>query len=103
MSGRHEPFGNRGASALTVTPHEIYHFGRFSLDVARGCLHCKDREIVLRPKSYAVLTYLVERADRLISKDELMQAVWPKQIVTDDSRRVVSVRCARHWATTARR
>jgi TolB-like protein/DNA-binding winged helix-turn-helix (wHTH) protein/Tfp pilus assembly protein PilF len=39
----------------------------------------------LRPQAFAVLRYFVEQAGRLVTKDELMQAVWPGIAVTDDS------------------
>jgi TolB-like protein/DNA-binding winged helix-turn-helix (wHTH) protein len=60
-------------------------FGRFVLDLARGSLHSGDRELPLRPKTWAVLRYLAEHPDRLISKEELLEAVWPGLIVTDDT------------------
>ncbi len=41
--------------------------------------------IPLRPQAFAVLRHLAERAGRLVSKDELMDAVWPGIAVTDDS------------------
>jgi predicted ATPase/DNA-binding winged helix-turn-helix (wHTH) protein len=62
-----------------------YRFGNFTLDVGKGCLLKGDTEIKLRPKVYETLKYLVEHAGRLISKQELMQAVWPDAFVTDDS------------------
>jgi predicted ATPase len=37
----------------------------------------------LRPKSFAVLRYLVAHPERLLSKDELVQAVWPDTAVSD--------------------
>lgn len=42
-------------------------------------------EIKLRPKSFEVLIFLVENSGRLITKDELIQAVWQGMAVTDDS------------------
>ena len=39
----------------------------------------------LRPQAFAVLRYLAEHAGRVVTKDELMQAVWPGIAVTDDS------------------
>ena len=63
----------------------IYRFERFTLDLAGGCLRAEDREIALRPKSFKLLRHLVENAGRLVSKDELMKALWPNVIVTDDS------------------
>jgi TolB-like protein/Flp pilus assembly protein TadD len=41
--------------------------------------------IALRPQAFAVLRYLAENPDRLVTKDELMAAVWPDVAVTDDS------------------
>ncbi len=42
-------------------------------------------ERVLRPQSFATLRYLIESPNRLVTKDELMQAVWHGVAVTDDS------------------
>ena len=62
-----------------------YDFGEFSLDLTRGCLTAQGAEVKLRPKSFAVLSYLVENRGRLISKDELIEAVWRDTAVTDNS------------------
>lgn len=62
-----------------------FEFREFKLDVARGCLLKGEKEIKLRPKVYEALKYLVENPGRLISKKELIQAVWPETFVTDDS------------------
>jgi DNA-binding winged helix-turn-helix (wHTH) protein len=50
-------------------------FDRYVLDRARGCLIHDEAEIPLRPKTFAVLDYLVENSARLVSKDELFSAV----------------------------
>jgi DNA-binding winged helix-turn-helix (wHTH) protein len=60
-------------------------FDRYVLDLDRGCLLLDGGEIALRPKTFAVLRYLIENSGRLISKDELFAAVWPKLTVTDDA------------------
>ena len=60
-------------------------FDSFVLDLPRGCLLHDGREIALRPKTFAVLTHLVQHAGTLVSKDELLAAVWPNLIVTDDT------------------
>jgi predicted ATPase/DNA-binding winged helix-turn-helix (wHTH) protein len=62
-----------------------FQFGAFTLDLARGSLSAAGREIALRPKSFAVLRYLLEKAGRLVSKDELVEAVWPNIFVGDDA------------------
>jgi adenylate cyclase len=64
---------------------ELYLFEGFALDLTRGSLRGADGEIELRPKNFELLRYLVQNAGRLISKDELINAVWPNVIVSDDS------------------
>jgi TolB-like protein len=64
----------------------VYRFDRFTLDLVRGALLAAGgTEIALRPKAFALLRQLVENAGRLIDRDEIMAAVWPGVIVTDDS------------------
>src|SRR5512134_3412896 len=58
-------------------------FGPFRLDPANACLWCDAEAIVLPPKVFAVLHYLVTHPDRLVSKDELLDAVWPETAVSD--------------------
>lgn len=57
----------------------------FTLDRVRCCLWAGESEIGLRPKSFDVLRLLVERHGRLVTKDEIFDAVWPNVAVTDDS------------------
>jgi DNA-binding winged helix-turn-helix (wHTH) protein/quercetin dioxygenase-like cupin family protein len=62
-----------------------YRFGAFVLNVERGCLQRDGRDLDLRPKAFDVLRYLVERAGKLASKDELVELAWPNVTVSDDS------------------
>ena len=41
--------------------------------------------IPLSGRAYDVLAYLVENRDRVVSKDELIKAVWPHSIVEDNN------------------
>lgn len=52
-------------------------FGAFTLDAVNECLWRDGRRIPLPPKPFAVLRYLVENAGRLVSHDELLDALWP--------------------------
>jgi DNA-binding winged helix-turn-helix (wHTH) protein len=70
---------------MNASFHRNYVFDRFTLDLARGCLMREGEELKLRPKSFKALIYLVENAGRLISKEELICAIWPDVAVTDDS------------------
>src|SRR5262245_10550548 len=58
-------------------------FPPFRLDLAGQRLWHGEREIRLRPKTFAVLRYLAERPGRLVSTAELLSAVWPGVAVTD--------------------
>ncbi|TMJ32523.1 MAG: transcriptional regulator [Alphaproteobacteria bacterium] len=60
-------------------------FDRYVLDLDRGCLLLDGHEVPLRPKTFAVLRYLVENAGRLVSKDDIFAAVWANLAVTDDT------------------
>jgi TolB-like protein len=59
-------------------------FGRFELDPTRSCLLTEGREIPLRPPTYSVLAYLAARPGRRVPTEELMDAVWPGVIGSDD-------------------
>ena len=63
----------------------VLTFDRFALDLTRGILRVADEEIVLRPKTFEVLRHLAQNAGRLVSRQELHEAVWPKVAVTDNS------------------
>jgi formylglycine-generating enzyme required for sulfatase activity len=63
----------------------ILLFDRFALDLARGCLRVGDQDVELRPKTFAVLCYLADNAGRLVTKQELHDAVWADVAVSDDS------------------
>jgi TolB-like protein/DNA-binding winged helix-turn-helix (wHTH) protein len=54
-------------------------FGEQTLKDASG------NTIVLRPQCFAVLRVLAAKSNQLVTKDELIQAVWPGTAVTDDS------------------
>lgn len=62
-----------------------YRFGGFTLDPNRGALLRGGEEIGLRPKSYAVLHYLVKHHGRLVTKRELLDAIWGHSYVSDGS------------------
>lgn len=58
-------------------------FPPFRLDPTNERL-MRDQDVIpLRPKSFAVLRYLAERPDKLVRKEELIEALWPGIYVTD--------------------
>ena len=56
-------------------------FESFRLDTSNECLWQNRLQINLPPKPFAVLRYLVENPGRLISHDELLDALWPETYV----------------------
>jgi pimeloyl-ACP methyl ester carboxylesterase/DNA-binding winged helix-turn-helix (wHTH) protein len=60
-----------------------YKFGPFSLDLVNQRLLTAEGEIPLRPKVFAVLAHLVDRAGSLVTRTELLGAIWPDSYVDD--------------------
>lgn len=60
-------------------------FGDFVLDFDRVELRRGAEIVPLRPKAFDLLAVLVNHPGRVMSKDELIAAVWPGVVVTDDS------------------
>ena len=58
-------------------------FGPFHLDTENACVWCGSEALHLTPKAFAVLNILLAHPGRLVTKDELWQAVWPGIAVTD--------------------
>jgi DNA-binding winged helix-turn-helix (wHTH) protein len=65
-----------------VQPTSIL-FPPFRLDLLNERLWQGTQGIALRPKTFAVLRYLAERQGRLVTKAELLGALWPGLYVTD--------------------
>ena len=61
----------------------IYRFGEFELEETRRELRLRGREIALQPRVFDLLLHLVKQRDRLVTKDELLAALWPDVIVVD--------------------
>src|SRR6202795_4675185 len=55
---------------------DLYRFGQFVLDPARRTLSRADSPISLTPKAFDVLLFLVQNPNRLVTKEELLHAVW---------------------------
>ena len=67
-----------------MTPERILTFGHFRLDPVSGHLYRSQQIVALTPKAFALLQFLTGQAGRLVSKQELLGAVWPGVFVGDD-------------------
>ena len=65
-----------------------YVFGPFRLELGAGVLRRDGEEVALTPKAFALLRCLVERAGLLVSREELLEAVWPATFVGDEALKV---------------
>lgn len=57
------------------------YFCGFQLDAGNECLWRGEQQVMLPPKPFLVLRYLVEHPGRLITHDELLDALWPETFV----------------------
>ena len=58
-------------------------FGKFRLDFTNECLWHDALSISLRPKAFAVLKLLIENPGHLVSKQKVLDTVWPNTFVGD--------------------
>jgi len=58
-------------------------FGPFRFDVINHCLWQGSRQLTLRPKASAVLHVLVGHAGQLVTREALLETVWPETYVSD--------------------
>ena len=62
---------------------DFYRFGQFVLDPGRRVLSCADSPVSLTAKAFDVLLFLAQNPNRLVTKEELLQAVWGDTIVEE--------------------
>ena len=63
----------------------IYHIGSFELDLATVELRQDGAPCPLEPQVFALLAFLIEHRERVVSKDEIFEKVWDGRIVTDSA------------------
>ena len=81
-------------------PPERYRFGSFELQPDKRRLLKDGATISLRPRAFDLLVALVDRAGHLVTKDELLDRVWPKTVVEEAALHVQVSACARSSAPT---
>lgn len=66
-----------------MTDHNDLCFANFRLDVQNQQVWCGREAVLLTPKVFAVLRYLVEHPGQLVPRATLLEAVWPDAVVGD--------------------
>ena len=62
---------------------EVYGFEQFTLDASERRFSRAGRDIPLAPKTFDLLLTLVRRDGRLVTKEELLETVWPESFVEE--------------------
>jgi DNA-binding winged helix-turn-helix (wHTH) protein len=70
------------ASADPKTP-QLYEFGPFRLDPEKELLLREDENVPIAPKAFQVLLVLIRHNKQVVTKDDLMKAIWPDTFVED--------------------
>ena len=88
---------------------QTYRFGPFRLEVAERRLLRNGEPIPLRLKVFDTLRVLIENAGRLVTKEELLQAIWPDTAVEENNlnhnvsvlRKLLGERATTSWRGTS--
>lgn len=70
----------------------IFQFDDVQVDVRNAQVRKAGRSLAVEPKAFRVLVFLLERAGRLVEKEELLSAVWADTFVTENA----LTRCIAH-------
>jgi len=66
-------------------PTKTVAFGDHELDFGRGELRHREKPVDIQPTPLRLLLYLAEHRDRVVSRHELLDAVWPGVVVGDEA------------------
>jgi TolB-like protein/Tfp pilus assembly protein PilF len=101
---RHLDFGSSrnvlafwAAFGATIRSRKVlYLFEKYTLDTDRRELRCGSAPISVEPQVFDLLAYLIENRHRVVSKDDLLGAIWHGRLVSDSAltSRVNAARCA---------
>ena len=83
----------------------IYRFGPFHVDTETFSLRRNDVAMRIDPQEFDVLVYLIERRDRVVTRDELFASLWKGKVVSDSalSSRLRAIRRALNDSGAAQR
>src|SRR5580692_10636444 len=74
-----------GDASRAMVPQEsrIYRFGAFRIEPDTRSLMLHEQPVPLTPKAFDLLLYMARNRGRLLTKEELLAAVWPDSIVEE--------------------
>jgi DNA-binding winged helix-turn-helix (wHTH) protein/predicted Zn-dependent protease len=68
---------------MNSDPKVVYEFGPFRMDPDKQLLQRDGQPIAVTPKAFETLLVLVRRGREVVSKEELLKAVWPDSFVEE--------------------
>lgn len=71
------------SNTIAREPNHIYYFGSFCLDPAERLLSLNGKTIRLAPKAFDVLHVLIQHQGCLVTKERLLEEVWPDVFVEE--------------------
>jgi DNA-binding winged helix-turn-helix (wHTH) protein/tetratricopeptide (TPR) repeat protein len=83
LKHRFERWGALMARSESQTGDEVYEFGPFRVEAARERLLKNGESIPLTPKNFQILLVLLRHGNEVVTKDDLMKAVWPDTFVEE--------------------
>jgi len=69
-------------------PASEYRFGRFAVQPAERRLLAENQNIPVGPRAFDLLVALIDRAGHLVTKEELIEQVWPNLVVEENNLQV---------------
>jgi DNA-binding winged helix-turn-helix (wHTH) protein len=68
---------------MLLSTNWLFKFDEFALDSSRRALLRFDKPVSLASKAFDVLFYLVANPGRVVTKEELLKAIWPDSYVEE--------------------
>jgi DNA-binding winged helix-turn-helix (wHTH) protein len=67
------------------TPAKIvFRLGEIEIDPAQECIRRNGSARYVRPKTFEVLTFLLQQRHRVVTKQELIEKIWNGTAISDD-------------------
>ena len=73
--------GERAATRQAVPADTLLRVGPLELNLLERTARRGDRQIMLRPREFRLLRYMMERSDKLLTRAKLLQEVWNYKFV----------------------
>ncbi len=70
---------------MTQAAPQVFRFEDFALDIAAAELSRGGKAVPLEPQVFDLLAFLVRNHDRVVSRDEIIEAVWSGRIVSESA------------------